>query len=100
MEDHLYESLELRPGALVLDAGCGVGHVAMHMARKGLRVQGIDVVSNHLQWARQEIQARGFEKAVSVRLMDYHHLDGLADTTFDGVYTMETLVHATDPEKA
>lgn len=29
--------------------------------------------------------------------MDYHHLEALADQSFDGVYTMETLVHATDP---
>lgn len=100
MEDHLFDSLNLKPRAEVLDAGCGVGHVAMHLARKGLRVQGIDVVSNHLKWARQNIQAHGLEKDVTVRLMDYHHLDGLSDASFNGVYTMETFVHATDPEKA
>ena len=100
MEDHLFDSLDLQPGAEVLDAGCGVAHVAMHLARKGLRVQGIDVVSNHVKWAQQEIRANGLEKEVTVRLMDYHHLDGLPDETFNGVYTMETFVHATDPEKA
>lgn len=100
MEDHLFDSLKLQPGAEVLDAGCGVGHVAMHLARKGLRVHGIDVVSNHLKWARQGIQANGLEKDVTVRLMDYQHLDDLADASFDGVYTMETLVHAMHPEKA
>ena len=100
MEDHLFDSLHLQSGAEVLDAGCGVGHVAMHLARKGLRVSGIDVVSNHVKWARAEIQASGLEKQVSVRLMDYHHLDGLPDASFNGVYTMETLVHATDPETA
>lgn len=100
MEDHLYHSLSLQPGAEVLDAGCGVGHVAMHLARKGLRVHGIDVVSNHVKWARQGIRANRLEKKVAVRLMDYHHLDGLPDGSFNGVYTMETLVHATDPERA
>ncbi|KAL2782627.1 S-adenosyl-L-methionine-dependent methyltransferase [Aspergillus keveii] len=30
--------------------------------------------------------------------MDYHHLEGVAAKTFDGVYTSETFVHATDPE--
>lgn len=100
LEDHLFDSLDLQPGAEILDAGCGVGHVAMHLARKGLRVHGIDVVSNHLEWARQGIRANGLEKEVSVRLMDYHHLDGLPDASFHGVYTVETLVHATDPERA
>lgn len=100
MEDHLFNSLKLQPGARVLDAGCGVGHVAMHLARKGLQVYGIDVVKNHVRWAQQCIKDRGFEKSVTVRLMDYHHLEELPNESFDGVYTMETLVHATDPEKA
>ncbi len=100
MEDHLFDSLKLQPHAEVLDAGCGVGHVAMYLARKGLHVHGIDVVTKHIKWARQEIQAHELEKAVTVSLMDYHDLNGLADESFDGVYTMETLVHATDPEKA
>ena len=100
MEDHLFDSLGLQPHAKVLDAGCGVGHVAMHLARKGLSVQGIDVVSKHLTWARQGIRANGLDKDVTVRLMDYQHLDGFADASFDGVYTMETLVHAMYPEQA
>lgn len=28
--------------------------------------------------------------------MDYHYLDGFANDIFDGAYTMETFVHATD----
>lgn len=100
MEDHLFNSLKLQPGAKVLDAGCGVGHVAMHLAGKGLQVFGIDVVKNHVRWAQQCIKDRGFEKSVTVRLMDYHHLEELPDESFNGVYTMETLVHATSPEQA
>lgn len=100
MEDHLFNSLQLKAGAKVLDAGCGLGHVAIHMARKGLLVDGIDVVSNHVQWAQEEIRVQGLEKAVTVQLMDYHHLEAFDDVSFDGVYTMETFVHATDPRKA
>ena len=100
MEDHLFNSLKLQPGAKVLDAGCGVGHVAMHLAGKGLQIQGIDIVKNHVRWAQQCIKDRGLEKSVTARLMDYHHLEEFPDESFNGVYTMETLVHATDPEKA
>ncbi len=100
MEDHLYHSLGLPPGSRVLDAGCGVGHVALRFARKGLRVYGIDVVENHVRWAEQEMRMHGQENNVKFRLMDYHHLDALTDESFDGVYTMETFVHATDPERA
>ncbi|KAK9374211.1 S-adenosyl-L-methionine-dependent methyltransferase [Lipomyces chichibuensis] len=100
MEDHLFDSLGLESGAKVLDAGCGIGHVAIHMARRGLRVQGIDVVDRHLQRAQRNIKAYGLEDRATVRKMDYHHLDGFDDESFDGVYTMETFVHATDPAAA
>ncbi|KAK9313234.1 S-adenosyl-L-methionine-dependent methyltransferase [Lipomyces starkeyi] len=100
MEDHLFNTLGLEIGANVLDAGCGVGHVAIHLAGRGLRLQAIDVVGRHVQKAQRNVKAQGLEGAVTVRKMDYHHLDGFADESFDGVYTMETLVHATDPEAA
>ena len=56
MEDHLFHSLGLEPGAEVLDAGCGVGHVAIRFAQQGLRVQGIDVVDHHIQKAQRSKQ--------------------------------------------
>ncbi|KAK9374212.1 S-adenosyl-L-methionine-dependent methyltransferase [Lipomyces chichibuensis] len=100
MEDRLFDTLGLDIGANVLDAGCGVGHVAIHLAGRGLRVQAIDVVARHVEKAQRNIKAKGLEAAVTARKMDYHHLDGFADESFDGVYTMETFVHATDPEAA
>jgi len=100
MEDHLFDTLGLENGAQVLDAGCGIGHVAIHLAQRRLRIEGIDVVDRHIQKARQNIKAAGLESAAAVRKMDYHHLDGFADEIFDGAYTMETFVHATDPEVA
>lgn len=104
MEDHLFTTLSLSPDQnstpLVLDAGCGVGHVAIHMASKGLKVHGIDVVDHHIEKAKRNVASRGLDDVVTVRKMDYHHLDGFDDELFDGAYTMETFVHATDPERA
>ncbi|KAM0335099.1 hypothetical protein ACHAQA_000134 [Verticillium albo-atrum] len=102
MEDKLLEALALPRGATVLDAGCGVGHVALHMAtRGGLRVHAIDIVDHHVDKARRNVRAAPLPPGtVTVRKMDYHHIDGaggFADASLDGVYTMETLVHATDP---
>jgi ubiquinone/menaquinone biosynthesis C-methylase UbiE len=100
IEDHLFDTLGARNGAQVLDAGCGDGYVAIHLAKRGLRMQGIDVVDRHLKKAHRNIKAAGLENAITVRKMDYHHLDSFADDVFDGAYTMETFVHATDPEVA
>jgi sterol 24-C-methyltransferase len=98
MEDHLFNTLGLTQGAQVLDAGCGVAHVAIHMAEKGLFVQGIDVIDHHIVKAQRNIEAQGLKAAVKVRKIDYHHLDAFSAASFDGIYTMETFVHATDPE--
>jgi sterol 24-C-methyltransferase len=100
MEDKLAETLDLSAGAQVLDAGCGVGHVALHLAdRYGYFVEGIDVVDHHIVKARRNIARSGLpEGQVKTRKMDYHHLEDLNDSSFDGVYTMETFVHATDPK--
>ncbi|OJJ45101.1 hypothetical protein ASPZODRAFT_70674 [Penicilliopsis zonata CBS 506.65] len=100
MEDRLADALDLQQGAYVLDAGCGVGHVAIHLVTKyGFRIQGIDIVDHHLLKSQRNIVRHGLsDDQFAVRKMDYHHLDGFADSVFDGVYTMETFVHATDPQ--
>jgi sterol 24-C-methyltransferase len=97
MERKLLETLALPAGSRVLDAGCGVGHVAIYMAKHGLNVTGIDVVDRHIARASRNIKRAGLESRVAVQKMDYHHLDAIEDASKEGIYTMETFVHATDP---
>ena len=99
MEDQLFQSLGLSVGSQVLDAGCGIGHVAIHLARKGLRVRGVDIVDRHIAKAQNNIKKEGLDKKIRIDKMDYHHLE-FADSTFDGLFTMETFVHSTNPERA
>lgn len=100
MEDKLAEVLALPKGAQVLDAGCGVGHVALRMVKVyGWRITGIDIIDHHIVKANRNISRSGIPKgAFTVQKMDYHHLESLPDESLDGAYTMETFVHATDPE--
>ncbi|KAL8904353.1 MAG: hypothetical protein Q9207_003332 [Kuettlingeria erythrocarpa] len=98
MEDHLYKSLNLPSGSKVLDAGCGVGHVALHLAHKGLYVQGIDITPNHAAWAQRNVERQGMQGRVHAQRGDYHDLP-FDSQSLDGVYTMETLVHAFEPTR-
>jgi sterol 24-C-methyltransferase len=100
MEDNLLGTVDLEKGSKVLDVGCGAGYVAIHLAKEGYRVHEIDVVDHHIVKARRNIKAQGLEGRISVTKGDYHHLDAFADDSFDGTYTMETFVHATEPEVA
>jgi sterol 24-C-methyltransferase len=98
MEDKLGSVLSLPQGAHVLDAGCGVGHVADHLAAEyGLRVSGIDILDFNIRSAKEQAARRGLQDQVDFSLMSYADLK-FRDETFDGVYTMETLVHAADAE--
>lgn len=100
MEEKVYSRLDLDANSRVLDAGVGSAYVAMYMAEKGLNVHGVDITPWHVEQAQNNVRARGLENRVSVSLGDYHNLTDLPDRSFDGVYTMETFVHADDPLKA
>jgi sterol 24-C-methyltransferase len=99
MEVELGERLNLPADAEVLDAGCGMGDVARTMATKyGLKVKGIDILDFNIEKARKRSASSGLGDRANFQIGDYHKLD-FPDEAFDGVYTMETLVHASDPEK-
>lgn len=99
MEDRLAQTIDLPAGSRCLDAGCGNGRVATHLARAhGLKIQAIDFHPRHVARAQQNIRKAGLDESVSVQRADYHHLEAFEDGSFDGVYTIEAFVHATDPK--
>jgi sterol 24-C-methyltransferase len=99
MEERLYQTLGLETNALVLDAGAGNGDVAIYMARKGLRIKAIDLVDMHVQLGKTNVQRNHLDDQIEVLQGDYERLD-FENNSFDGAYTMETLVHANDPDQA
>ncbi len=59
--DFLVEELRLKPGVALLDVGCGTGRHAIELARRGLRVTGIDISSGMLDQARLNARRAGVE---------------------------------------
>lgn len=100
MEDKLAEGLDLRANSLVLDAGSGEGNVAINLAEKyGLRVYGVDLLDFAVNKAISKSRKLNLQNKVEFKIGDYTKLDFPAKT-FEGVYTMETLVHVPDYKKA
>ncbi len=98
MEEHLAETLGLPSGSLVLDAGCGEGNVAHHLAdQHGLKVRGVDLLDFNIARAKRKARQSGLDLELEVG--DYHSLK-YPDRTFDAVYTMETLEHSREPDRA
>lgn len=90
----------LRSGMDVLDAGCGVGSIALDLAPKVLpgRVVGIDIDSGQIDAARRSAAERDllnveFEPA-SVYDLPF------PDATFDIVYSNAVLMHVRDRPRA
>ncbi len=68
----------------VLDAGCGTGENALHVASLGLHVLGVDLAETALSLAREKAAARGLDADFVVA--DALHLDRLGrvfDTVLD-----------------
>src|SRR4029450_13796275 len=59
----------------VLDAGCGSGENALHVAARGLPVLGVDVAETALAMARAKAEERGIEAEFAAA--DALRLDGL-----------------------
>lgn len=95
MERLLGRTLDLPPGSNVLDAGCGYGPVACRLADEfGHGVTGIDLIYKRLHDGSKNSPFSGRPSVVRAQA-DYASLP-FRDESFDGVYTMETLVHAPD----
>jgi len=59
--DFLIEELALKPGAAILDVGCGTGRHAVELAKRGYKVTGIDISAEMLKEAREKAKAAGVE---------------------------------------
>ncbi len=65
----IVERLDLREGSRVLDLGCGPGLYCTELARRGLRVTGVDFSQSSIQYAREQAEAAGLR--IDYLLGDY-----------------------------
>ncbi len=78
--DHVCRKLQLQPGETVVEAGCGWGAFAVHMAKHyGVRVKAFNLSHEQIVFARQ--QARQQELAGQVEFVedDYRNITGRFD---------------------
>ncbi|MCY4453880.1 MAG: cyclopropane-fatty-acyl-phospholipid synthase [Immundisolibacterales bacterium] len=78
--DHVCRKLELRPGQHVVEAGCGWGALAIHMARDyGVHVRAFNISHEQIRYARKRAAALGLDGQVEFVEDDYRTVEGKYD---------------------
>jgi cyclopropane-fatty-acyl-phospholipid synthase len=90
--------LHERPGARLLDVGCGWGSTALHAARcHGAHVVGVTLSAAQADLARRRVRDAGLEHLVEIRLQDYRDLRG---ERFDAICSIGMSEHVGRGETA
>jgi cyclopropane-fatty-acyl-phospholipid synthase len=78
--DVICQKLGLRPGETVVEAGCGWGALALHMARRyGVRVKAFNISAEQLAHARERAAREGLADRVDFIDDDYRNVTGVCD---------------------
>lgn len=94
--DALIDSLDVRPGMVVLDLGCGDGTTALPSARRGADVLGVDIAANLVAAGNRRAREADLGN-IRFQEGDASHLDGIPDARFDLVVSIFGAMFAPRP---
>ncbi len=78
--DYVCRKLRLKPGETVVEAGCGWGALALHMARHyGVSVRAFNLSREQLDYARHRALAEGLGDRVEFIEDDYRNMTGRSE---------------------
>jgi len=82
----MVDEMGAKPGDHILEIGCGWGGFAEYAAKeRGLRVTGLTISQEQINYARQRIEKAGLSDLVTFKLQDYRDEKGL----YDGIASIE-----------
>jgi cyclopropane-fatty-acyl-phospholipid synthase len=87
---HVCRKVRLKAGMQVLEAGCGWGSLALHMAEHyGVQVKAFNISHQQIAYAREQAKARGLSRRVEFIEDDYRNVSG----EFDAFVSVGMLEH-------
>jgi ubiquinone/menaquinone biosynthesis C-methylase UbiE len=84
---------KLAPGSKILDVGCGTGHLAAELARRGFDTWGTDLSAGMVDYARQHYNPDRFQVADIERIP-------FPDNYFDGIVCLGVMEYLGSDEPA
>jgi ubiquinone/menaquinone biosynthesis C-methylase UbiE len=85
-------------GGRILEIGTGRGHMAVALARNGLKVVSIDLDRKAQDVAKLKLKSLKLDKSVSLKIMNAERLK-YKDSSFDYVISVNFIHHAKNPVK-
>jgi len=77
--ERVLAQLGAKQGDTILEIGCGWGGFAEVAARRGMRVTGITISREQLEYARARLQRAGLADRVDLQFRDYRDIEGKYD---------------------
>jgi cyclopropane-fatty-acyl-phospholipid synthase len=78
--DHVCRKVQLQPGDKVVEAGCGWGSLALHMARHyGITVRAFNISKEQILFARERARRENLSHQVEFIEDDYRNISGHYD---------------------
>ena len=74
--DRILTQIGAKQGDSILEIGCGWGGFAEAAARRGMRVTGITISREQLEYARARLERAGVADRVDLQFRDYRDLEG------------------------
>lgn len=99
MNEVMAETAMIKPGEIVLDAGCGVGGSSIFLSLAvGCKVIGITLSERQVEQAKQNAIKKKADGSVVFTVMDYCNTS-FPDNSFDVVWGCESICYADNKEK-
>jgi cyclopropane fatty-acyl-phospholipid synthase-like methyltransferase len=96
-QDRFLQWLDLSPGKILLDVGCGAGGPALRIAATtGCSVMGIDVHEQAVKTATSLAAQRGLAERAEFRVTDATGLLPFSDASFDAITCIDAINHFPD----
>ncbi|MCW5623919.1 MAG: class I SAM-dependent methyltransferase [Burkholderiales bacterium] len=79
--DHVARKLQVKPGDVVYEAGCGWGGLARHFAKHHgvAKVRAFNISEEQVKFAREQAKREGLDDRVEYVLDDYRNMSGSCD---------------------
>ena len=87
----LFDQLAVSAGDHVLEIGCGWGGFAEYAARRGVRVTGVSLSKQQLNYANQRLSTLGLGHLVDLRYQDYRDIRVEYGRAFDAIVSIEMI---------